>query len=234
MSRMKAIEAEKKLTAEDKALKKISNVIEANKKLFNIIGIVLVVAIIAVGVLLIVSDKKQDQLQVAVSELQADVNELFLKTEYTPEEYSNLLDSISAVEKAGGKSFAGMKASYLLGISYMKAEDYANAQTAFNACYAKDKKSYLAPLALINSAVAAEEQGKLDEALSIYESVTNEFGLYTAVAPKALFNAARINLSKGNTDLAKAAFQQIIDEYDNSYSMQSEYSKLSQNVLLTL
>ena len=48
-----------------------------------------------------------------------------------------------------------------------------------------------------------------------YYQVYNDY-MESGVAPKALFNAARIYMQQGNTQLAQATFAQVADYYPSS------------------
>lgn len=228
-SKLRKAEKEASISKENKALNSISEFFIKNRKILIICGIVIFVGLIVLGVCLIVSDNRQDQLQIQVDALQTKSTDLFNTSDYTPEDYASLLAELEEVEKAGGSTYAGVKASYVIAQSYYKADDLDNAYTAYMNVVEKGSKTYLAPLAMFNAAVCKEDSGSEDEALALYEKVVADFGNDTGVAPKALFNSARIHLSKGETDLAKATFQQIVDQFTNS-----EYVALSKNALLTL
>ncbi|MGP1419648.1 MAG: tetratricopeptide repeat protein [Sphaerochaetaceae bacterium] len=221
----------------DKMLNGISGFFVNNKKVVIIILCVALLALAVLAILLVVNDRKQDELQFRIDGLQTKCEELFQKAEYTPEEYSELLAELQEVEQAGKNSYAGVKAAYVMGLCYLNAQDYANACDSFMKASEKNNKnsgsSYLAPLAVFNAAVCKENLGDTQAAMALYERVPADFGYDTGIAPKALFNSARLHLANGDVDLARSAFQQIVDQY-SSASSGSEYAALSKNALMTL
>ncbi|MDD2231868.1 MAG: tetratricopeptide repeat protein, partial [Sphaerochaetaceae bacterium] len=230
---MKEKDSKLQQTKANKILAKISDFFIKNRKLLLIVGIAIIVGLIVLSVCLIVADSNENKLQVSVDALQTREEELFQKTDYSDEDYASLISDLQTAESKGGKAYSGVKASYILGLSYLAAEDNDNAYDSFMRVYEKNPKSYLAPLALFNAAVVKDNVGDQDAALALYDKITAEYGFDAGVAPKALFNSARIHLAKGDTELAKSTFQQIVDEYSGS-SSSSEYVALSKNALLTL
>lgn len=226
-SALRLAKGEEKETGTAKLLDRISGFFYEKRKIVLICAIVLLVALVALGVGLTTADRREDARQVEASALQDETKKLF-EGEYTPEQYASLVERLEDLAKRGGKNYSGLKASYVLGLAYQGAKGWANAYDAFMKV-AGASKSYLAPLALYNAAVAKEEGGDADEALKLYERVPADFGYDTAAAPRALFNSARLHLGKGEVDLAKSTYQQIIDKYP-----ESEYTALSKNKLLSL
>ena len=102
--------------------------------------------------------------------------------------------------------------------------DYANAQSTFEQAYNLNKDIFLASEALVNAAACADAQENTARALELYNQVYNDYP-ESGVAPKALFNVARIYYQMGNIQLAQATFAQVADYYANS-----EYGKLAKNI----
>lgn len=230
--KFRKIEKEEKTTKAAKVVGKISEFFIQNRKILVIVGIALIVGLIVLSTFLIINDKNQDKLQVAVESLQKQ-EEALVAGEISDEEFQALVDDLSAIVKKGKNSYAGVKASYILGLAYQKAENNDKAYEMYMSVVQKNFKSYLAPLALFNAAAAKDDMGDQQEALKLYERIPLEYGYDAGVAPKALFNSARIHLANGDTELAKSTFQQIIDQYSGT-GISSEYVALSQNAILTL
>jgi TolA-binding protein len=66
-------------------------------------------------------------------------------------------------------------------------------------------------------------------ALEYYTKLIDEYGNNVAESPKALFGQARLQEKSGNTELAKATFQQLADQFPSS-----EFAKLARNKLVLL
>lgn len=213
------LKKEEELTSEQKLVNGISNFFEKHLKLVLIIIAVIAVGIIAAVVIVNVNAKAKETAQIKVAALEEKYTELLNSEEPS---WSSLEGELSAM--IDGSSYPSVKAAYLLGLCYYNEENYAKAIETFEKGASLNEKIFLAPLCLANAAVCADEAGNTAKALELYNKIYNDYS-DSGVAPKALFNVARIYLQQGNNQLAKATFQQCADYYPNS-----EYGKLSTNV----
>ncbi len=212
----KKIKVEEKMSEEQKLIKKISDFTDKNKKsvLVGIITVlVLILAILVISVAVTSSNRK------ALVRVSSYGDQL-------AEQDVNLDVLISDLEKeVKGSSYKSVKAQYLIGLAYVQKDDLVSAYDAFVKASRMNSKIYLSNIALLNAAVCKDNLGDTDAALDLYNQVIgldSDYGL----APRALFNVGRIYYSKGNFDLAKATFQNLIDDYSNS-----EYAKIAVNVV---
>lgn len=215
----KNLSKEEKLTAEEKMIGSVSGFFQKNRIAVIIACAVVVVGIIAAIVIVNGVSASRDKAQIRISELEQEYGSL-LGSE-TPD-WSSLETELSSMVK--GSSYPSVKASYLLGLVYYDQEKYAEAQAAFDKAFNLNKKIYLAPMALVNAAACAEAQGDTSKALDLYNQVYNDYQ-ESGVAPKALFNVARIYMQQGSNQLAQATFAQVADYYPTS-----EYGLLAKNI----
>lgn len=220
---------EVELTSSEKMEGKLNSFLSRNRMLLIIICAVIVAALIVFIIVDNVSASntekqfdKIDQLETTYSELNA--------ADATSEGYQAKVDDLKAQlqDFAKGKKYPSLKAQYLLATMAFNEKDYQTALDGYDAVYQNAKGSYLGSLALTNAAVAAEEKGDDAKALEYYTKVWDEFGVSAAEAPKALFNQARLQ-QKSDATLAKATYQQLIDQFP-----QSEYAKLAKSVIISL
>lgn len=205
---------------EDKILNKISSFASTNKKLIFIVLIAVVVGLIAWVVVSSSVNKANEKKMILVSSYQDQLNEIISAGDFSSNE-----EFIANVEKEiKGSSYSSVKSAYLLGQYYAAANDWAKSYDYFMKAYNLNDKIYLANLSLFNAAVAAEEQGDTEKALTLYTQVSED--KESPVAVKALFNTARIYYQNGNKDLAIVSFQQLIDSY--AYS---EYSAIAKSFI---
>lgn len=197
-----------------------------NKKTLIVVALIVVVGLATLGIVLSVSQNNLqeqfneiDQLEASYVELQAmgSDNEAYQKT------YDELVASLTDLAGKGGK-YPSQKAEYLLGMIAFQDEAYQKAIDSFLSVYSNADGSYLGSLALANAAAAAEELGNDSLALEYYTKIIDEFGFTAAESPKALFGQARLQEKSGNTELAKATFQQLADQFPTS-----EFAKLAIN-----
>jgi tetratricopeptide (TPR) repeat protein len=210
-----------------------NNFLSANKKILIIIGIVLVVALIALWIGLSVSSAIAQKNQLAIDQLQISYDAwVALEDKNTTEakaSYDELVSALSAMAGKGGAKYPVLKAGYLLGLVYYTNGDYQNALNRFADVAAKGSETYLAPLSLNNCGVTSELLGDTTKALEYYQKVYDTYGNDAAESAKALFSVARIHEANKEIELAKAVFQQLVDEF-----AASEYAKLAQSRLVLL
>ncbi|MBG0766211.1 MAG: hypothetical protein PWP25_1442 [Sphaerochaeta sp.] len=197
-----------------------------NKKTLIVVALIVVVGLATLGIVLSVSQNNLqeqfneiDQLEASYVELQAmgSDNEAYQET------YDELVASLTDLAGKGSK-YPSQKAEYLLGMIAFQDEAYQKAIDSFLSVYSNADGSYLGSLALANAAAAAEELGNDSLALEYYTKIIDEFGFTAAESPKALFGQARLQEKSGNTELAKATFQQLADQFPTS-----EFAKLAIN-----
>ena len=214
---------EETLTTEEKLVGSVSNFFSKNRLIIIIARAVIVVGIVLAVVLVNISTRSKLIAQVYVSELEARYAETLSADE---PDWTALVQDLKANIKGG--SYPSVKSAYLLGLVYYQMGDYANAQSTFEQAYSLNKDIYLASEALVNAAACADAQENTARALELYNQVYNDYP-ESGVAPKALFNVARIYYQMGNTQLAQATFEQVVEYYGNS-----EYGKLAKNIASVL
>lgn len=217
---------EQELTMAERIEMTLQKTLVAHRKVLLIVLIALIVVVIGIGVGTSVSKRataKQfnliDELETTYSEIQVmDSDDANYQAKY-----DDLLAQLTDLAGKNGK-YPALKAQYLLGMISFEKEEYQSALDSFYAVYGKSKNTYMGSLSLSNAAAAAEELGNVTLALEYYTKLIDEFGFSAAEAPKALFAQARLQETNGNTELAKATFQQLADQFPNS-----EFGKMAQN-----
>jgi tetratricopeptide (TPR) repeat protein len=90
-------------------------------------------------------------------------------------------------------------------------------------------KSYLAPIAIYNAAVAAEEQENIETAIAHYSRAAG-YGDSFPSAARAQFSVGRLEESRSNKDSAIAAYRNLLARWPN----EPVWPSLAQNRLLIL
>jgi tetratricopeptide (TPR) repeat protein len=138
------------------------------------------------------------------------------------------LDELSAF--AGKQSgYAAAQAHSIAASVYAEKKDWAQAEKSWAASAKAGVKTYLAPVALFNAAVAAEEQGKLLEAVTLY----TESASYTAdfpEAPRAQFAIGRLLETQGDKQGAIEAYRAIREKWSGA----TVWINLAQNRIIVL
>jgi tetratricopeptide (TPR) repeat protein len=90
-------------------------------------------------------------------------------------------------------------------------------------------KSYLAPIAIYNAAVAAEEQENIEKAIAYYSRAAGYGDSFPASA-RAQFSVGRLEESRNNRDLAISAYRNLLAKWPDD----PIWPNLAQNRLLIL
>lgn len=185
--------------------------------------VILVVVIIAVVVLLDIFSTKKYNAQMDALYLTADkVKELNYDEK---EEVKALKESL--VKISDGKNYPSLRALLYLSEIEFKENNFEKALNYVNKVKELGNNTYLYQMALIEEAIILESLNRVEEAIEVYQSIWDRYSTSSLYSPKALFALARIYLDR-DTDLAKATFEQLSDQFPNS-----EYSKLAKNILAT-
>lgn len=199
---------------------KVSKFLIEKKKAIVTISIIVVVALLALIVSSFAISSTRDKALVRVDALETKVIAI-------TEKNSDFEQIISDLEKeVKGKSYSSVKAQYLEGAAYFAVGEYSKAAECYEKAYELNKEIYLAPLALVNAAVSSENSGDSNKAIDFYTLAVDyeESG----VKGRALFNIGRINLEKGEKELAKTYFELLVNEVPFS-----EFAAIAKNILTT-
>jgi len=132
--------------------------------------------------------------------------------DYSAYDVENLLSDLESFAKKNS-GFAGSKAWYIIGGIRSDRKEWAEAETAWVAAADAAPKIYLAPLTLFNAGVAAEEQGKTEEAIAYYtRSIEAPSGF--SAAPRAQFSIGRLRESLEETAAAIEAYRAVISGWN--------------------
>lgn len=215
------------ITSSEKLAAKTESFFANNAKLISIICIAIIVVVIAVAIASVVINNNKESNAEAAYDLEVAYFNIASMDE-SAADYQSSVDSFLADADAliakGGTSYPVLKAEYLKGLYYYSNEDYSNALASFEDVASKSNGTYLGSLSLANAAAAAENNGDQSTALEYYNRIWDDYGKDAAESPKALFNVARIYEEQGDSELARATYQQLVDQYVDS---QSEYAKLA-------
>jgi tetratricopeptide (TPR) repeat protein len=144
------------------------------------------------------------------------------------EEVTTLLEELNAF--AGKTSgYAGARAWSLAASIYAEQKNWESAESAWRNSAKKAGNSYLAPASLFNAAVAAEEQGNLDQAVELYAESASHVSGFPAAA-RAQFEIGRLRESQGDTQAALEAYRLIQEKWAN----ESTWINLAQSRIILL
>jgi tetratricopeptide (TPR) repeat protein len=126
-------------------------------------------------------------------------------------EIRSLLDELNAFGEKNA-AFAGGRACHIAAQIHADRKNWEEAEKAWIAAARKAKNTYLAPVALFNAAVAAEEQDHIDGAIALYTECL-AYGERFPAAPRAQFAVGRLREEQQDREAALAAYRTLIDTW---------------------
>ncbi|MCR5731760.1 MAG: tetratricopeptide repeat protein [Sphaerochaetaceae bacterium] len=222
------------LTGAEKVAEKTEKFFYNNWKKITIVCAVIAIALVILAVVTVMDNNKKEKQFTEVFNLEQGYNSI-LSLDNTSDEFNKALADLNAKADAliaDADGYPEIKAKYIKALAAMVAQDWNTAASSMEDVAVAAKDTYLVPAALVNAAVAYENAGSQDKALELYNKVWNDFGKDCPEGPKALFNVARIYEAKGDTELAKATYSQLVDTYLSTTG--SEYARIANARLITL
>ncbi|MDR2480214.1 MAG: tetratricopeptide repeat protein [Treponema sp.] len=192
---------------------RINEFVQKNRRLiFAALGIIAVLLAGSVAALSIM-DVMRKKATAEVEELNRRYESLrfTIAEETSASDVKALLDDLDTFARkttgyAGGKAW-----SIMAGIHGDKKE-WAEAETAWTSAAAAAPKTYLAPLAWFNAGAAAEEQGRIAEAIDYYTKSVSQPAVFPS-APHAQFSIGRLQETQNDTAAAIEAYRAVISNW---------------------
>ena len=177
--------------------------------IFVLVALILL-SLIAFIVVLSVMDVVRGKAISAVEEFSSRYETLLpsITEEYSEVDAEQLLAELEAFA-LGHSGYAAGKAWSIIANIHGQKKDWPAVEAAWASAARAAKKTYLVPLAFFNAGVAAEEQGKTDEAIDYYSSSLTATANFPG-APRAQFAIGRLQESLGNTEAAIEAYRAVI------------------------
>jgi tetratricopeptide (TPR) repeat protein len=127
------------------------------------------------------------------------------------EDVQTLLDELNAFgEKTS--AYAGARAYSVAAGIYFDKKEWAEAEKAWIKAARLAPKIYLAPAALYNAAVAAEEQGNIPQAIDLYTEIL-VYGEQFPAAVRAQYAIGRLREEQADIEAAIAAYRAVIEKW---------------------
>jgi tetratricopeptide (TPR) repeat protein len=205
--------------------------ISKNRRIIIGLGIAIVLIIVAIGIYTAVSGNIASASSRAM-EL-ADQKALQWSQETDEEKRaeieSSLIAELDSIAQKWPRTLAAQRALLRKAALLSQKKEYAEAEKTALEAYRRNKKSYVAPIALELAAVAAEEAGNTDAALEHYTLITKDYKKDNPAAAHAFFNLGRIKEAKGDYKGAIEAYNQLIASFGDS-----EWAMLAKNRVIYL
>ncbi|MDR0312317.1 MAG: tetratricopeptide repeat protein [Treponema sp.] len=199
---------------------KLNDFIQRNRKPL-IIGIaVLLGLIIALVAFLSIREYVRSRALTKVDELSRRYDAIMYSLSYADDETDQtslqlalygLLNDLEDFQKRNS-GYAAARAYAISASIYTEQGSWYSAENAWlDAAYA-GRKTYFAPVAYFNAAVAAEEQNNISRAIELYEKALEFEDLFPA-APRAQFSIGRLYEIQGSYFDALFAYQTLVNKW---------------------
>lgn len=127
-----------------------------------------------------------------------------------------IVADLDVVIKKWPRSFSAQQALYTKAGLFAMKKDWENAEKTNLAAANLLPKTYLAPLALENAAVAAEERGQGDVAFTYYQKLVDTYKEDTPNLAHAYFSLGRLLESKSDWKGALANYEKLLSSFSSS------------------
>jgi predicted negative regulator of RcsB-dependent stress response len=211
---------QEELSAKQKVLNSFAQFIQ-NNRILLIAAIVVVFVGIAGFSIYAIWDISRTKSLLEYSERAEEILVDYSKPE-TDEAEKNLLEEEllglkETVAESKKSSYAYLRVLLILETIYMENEEWEKALAIIEELETQFADAYVAARVQYDKASAKEYLGDIDESLAILLSIHGDFmETEPALAARALFNAGRIEESRGNNEAAIEHYETVISEYDDS------------------
>jgi tetratricopeptide (TPR) repeat protein len=196
----------------------INEFVQRHRKPILSIAGVLLLSLILFIVALSVTDVFRGKAISAVEDLESRYVTLkpTITEDFSGVDVEELLADLETFARKTFFGYAGGKAYSIIGAIHGDLKDWSAAEAAWASAAKAAKKTYFAPIASFNAGAAAEEQGKVEEAIMYYSSSLDSAEDFPG-APRAQFAIGRLRESQGDTAAAIEAYRTVIVKW--SYDM---------------
>ncbi|MDR0302807.1 MAG: tetratricopeptide repeat protein [Treponema sp.] len=138
---------------------------------------------------------------------------LLLSDDHYNDDVDALIKDLTTFAK-GKTSYAGARAWTIIAQIHSEKKEWPHAEEAWRNAAKAGVKTYLAPVAFFNAAVAAENQGNPEDAIELLEKCVS-YKLDFPSAPRAQFSIGRLNEQLGNYSAAAEAYRAVLVNWPN-------------------
>nr|WP_246433809.1 tetratricopeptide repeat protein [Spirochaeta isovalerica] len=152
-----------------------------------------------------------------IAELQDDYQNVYSASEEEKETLENaFLEKTGEIISQDKASILVEKALFYRGQLYLQQEEWVSAADDFKKIAEISPDSYLASVSLYNGASALENNGDVEEALSLLNVISEKYRSESPILPETLFNIARLNEKLGKAEDAITVYEDLEKSYPSS------------------
>ncbi len=217
-------------TPKQKVMDKLVDFLSRFRKPIMITLGVIAVAVVTLVIVLSVQNSRAEAALAAAEDLQSAFDDwMQLDDETKPEEYEEISRAAAEIVDAYPRTYAASRARMIDARTLVELERWNDASAKYREVADFFPESYLAPVALMDAAVAAESGGDTDRTLELLNRLVEDYGDESAEAPRALFSIGRILEQRGDVSDAADSYRRLIEGYPAS-----SWTNLARNRIITL
>ena len=209
---------------------RLNDFLIANRKLFLIFGITIIVVVVAIGAFTMISRDINNKATLAMESLESDFetwNEL-QDDKKTPDASASIIEKADSLIKKYAKQYASTRASVIKSQLLFSSGDLEGAEKAYVEMATRLPESHMAPVALINASSIAEDRGQTDLAIAYLEKVVGKYPEAPGFG-RALLSLGRIYEQKKQYDQAKEMYGKLI-----ASGIESDWTKLAHDRIILM
>lgn len=209
---------QEEITGKQKFLTGLNSFLTKNSKILIAVTAVMIISFISLAIFSNIKTTKNEESALAIEKIQNSYAELLGKSEEESynAELDKIIESLDSVIETYSSYYAEQRAMFLKGDILFSRKEFVKAAEAYTLYADKFANTYLAPIALYNSGVCAEESGNFNNAIEIYESVTDKYSKSYPDISRVIFSIARLYETTENYEKAGESYADLVDNYQNS------------------
>ena len=221
----------KELSPKEKFLQQISNFLQKNRIILLILLIVIVAFIIVFAIVSAVAENRTDRSTIIVERVQESFDQWNIETDEQVKSAleEEIVTELEYILDTYPRTYAGQRGLFILGNLHFAKEEWQPAVENYSLLAERFADSYLAPVSLINAAVAHEESGDIESAITVYEGIVEAYQETFPQTPYVLFTLGRLYETSNDLETARLKYNQIIDDFSAS-----SWTNLARNRIISL
>jgi tetratricopeptide (TPR) repeat protein len=218
-------------TPKQKILNKLSIFIQHNRTFLLVVLITIIVGVITFAVVSEIIGKRAGDSTYMVEQVQKDYESWSIEeSEEQKQELENfILDRTEEIITTYPRLYAAQRAHFIRGNLFFEKEMWEESVAEFVLLADTFPRSYLAPISLVNAAVALEENGSPDKAIEFYQRISDTYRDTFVGIPEALFSLGRMHEQQNDY----AAAQEVYEDLEDNFSS-SNWTKLARNRIIKM
>jgi tetratricopeptide (TPR) repeat protein len=129
---------------------------------------------------------------------------------------NKVLENLNNLINKSEKNYALQRALFIRAYIYFQDNDWDNSIKDFELLAKSFPNSYLAPISLINIAIAYEDSDRNDEAITTYQSIIDKYSDSSSEIPNIYFSIGRLYEEKNDKEAALIEYNNLIDNFPDS------------------